>query len=383
MSEGRERWERWAALRGRRLADMLASARPEAQAASCRLRPRASLPRRAAPRRAHPCNPAAASPYSMWWELVLEARSLMPFTSLELRMDDEPTKLDLAKPLEGDNIAWRPNAMHQQVGWALALVAGACPASCWGTAGAGQARELAGGLGWDRARPAAGGALCNHLPPRPSTPQDISVTPRSAYWAPYMGAPNSNNDLISAADAIRTLTWTLNKASGEGANRRLVLDQFRCGCRGWRGGCLLGGCKCCCWPLAAHCPAGGTGSRAAPQRCAACRRFIESNPQGQHHSKLDPDELPAFLDQAAEVLRNLSVGYGLWAYRAYRRNELHNGAFQQRLEGWGVDGCCGWPVDTDAENVSGLISLLARCCKWCLPALRRAWHGRAPCSLGR
>lgn len=56
--------------------------------------------------------------------------------------------------------------------------------------------------------------------------QDISVTPRGAYYAPYMGAPN-NNDLLSSEAAIRTLTWTLNKASGEGVNRRVVLDQFR------------------------------------------------------------------------------------------------------------------------------------------------------------
>ena len=92
----------------------------------------------------------------------------------------------------------------------------------------------------------------------------------------------------------------------------------------------------------------------AGRRRAPCCRFIESNPQGRHHSRLDPEQLPAFLDQATEVLQNMSVGYGLWAYRAYRRNELHNGAFQQRLEGWGVDGCCGWPVDTDAENVGAL-----------------------------
>jgi hypothetical protein len=59
-------------------------------------------------------------------------------------------------------------------------------------------------------------------------PQDISVTPRGAYYAPYMGAPN-NNDLLSSEAAIRTLTWTLNKASGEGVNRRVVLDQFRWG----------------------------------------------------------------------------------------------------------------------------------------------------------
>jgi hypothetical protein len=105
-------------------------------------------------------------------------------------------------------------------------------------------------------------------------------------------------------------------------------------------------------------------------------RFIESNPQGKHHSRLDPEQLPAFLDRAAEVLRNKSVGYGLWAYQAYRRNELHNGGFQQRLEGWGVDGCCGWPVDTDAENVR-----CPRCwhcwrCSWLEACIGARRHGR-------
>jgi hypothetical protein len=77
----------------------------------------------------------------MWWALVLEARSLMPFTSLELRMDDEPTKVDLAKPLEGDNIRWKPNAMHEQVGaggrWGR-------PGASW--AGQGAEVAAAGGL---------------------------------------------------------------------------------------------------------------------------------------------------------------------------------------------------------------------------------------------
>jgi hypothetical protein len=51
----------------------------------------------------------------MWWSLVMDARQLLPFTSMELRMDDEPGKKDLAKPLEGDNIVWQPNAMHEDV----------------------------------------------------------------------------------------------------------------------------------------------------------------------------------------------------------------------------------------------------------------------------
>lgn len=89
-----------------------------------------------------------------------------------------------------------------------------------------------------------------------------------------------------------------------------------------------------------------------PSASAHPCRFIESNPQGKHHSQVEPAQLPAFLGEATEVLKNLSVGYGLWAYRAYRRNELDNGHFQQRLDGWTVEGCCAWPIDTDSENVA-------------------------------
>ncbi len=67
---------------------------------------------------------------------------------------------------------------------------------------------------------------------------------------------------------------------------------------------------------------------------------------------MDPSQLPAFLQQAAQLLATKSVGYGLWAYRAYRRNELHNGHFQQRLEGWEVQGTGAWPMVTDAENMA-------------------------------
>lgn len=54
----------------------------------------------------------------MWWLLVLEARQYLPFMSMELRMDDEPEKVDPGLPLEGDNVRWRPNDMHEQVGQA-------------------------------------------------------------------------------------------------------------------------------------------------------------------------------------------------------------------------------------------------------------------------
>lgn len=59
----------------------------------------------------------------MWWSLVMDARQLLPFTSMELRMDDEPVKKDLAKPLEGDNVVWQPNAMHEDVSAAHLLAA--------------------------------------------------------------------------------------------------------------------------------------------------------------------------------------------------------------------------------------------------------------------
>ncbi len=54
-----------------------------------------------------------------------------------------------------------------------------------------------------------------------------------------MGAPNKH-DLIPAEAALKMLAWSLDKASGEGANRRVVLDQFR-----WGGGEGLAGLAVC------------------------------------------------------------------------------------------------------------------------------------------
>jgi hypothetical protein len=118
-------------------------------------------------------------------------------------------------------------------------------------------------------------------------PQDISVTPRGAYYAPYMGAPN-NNDLLSSEAAIRTLTWTLNKASGEGVNRRVVLDQFRWG-EGAGQGCDAVRCTAVhttCWCLHLHVCMCSSASQRPPSTSAPVRMGrSHALPRCIHHAR--------------------------------------------------------------------------------------------------
>ena len=50
--------------------------------------------------------------------------------------------------------------------------------------------------------------------------------------------------------------------------------------------------------------------------------------------RIDPAQMEAFLEGAAALLEEYSIGYGLWAYRDYPDTALYNGSFELGLNGW-------------------------------------------------
>jgi hypothetical protein len=108
------------------------------------------------------------------------------------------------------------------------------------------------------------------------------------YWAPFWGARNEGERLrASESTALLThLLESLNKFS----DVPLFLDQFN---------------------------------------------FLDNTPGFERNATIRTEELPAFLEQAACVLRNKHVrGYALWTGRDYRESPLFNPAFVYGMDGW-------------------------------------------------
>jgi len=116
---------------------------------------------------------------------------------------------------------------------------------------------------------------------------------RGSYWGAYYGA-NNQGELLSAKTALRNFEHMLDSVSDHGKNINHVVEQFN---------------------------------------------FVDNTPgYVGHHARIDKDELPAFLKGAAELLKQKSRGYGLWAYRDYVDSAIYNSSFELGLRGWDHQG---------------------------------------------
>jgi hypothetical protein len=114
---------------------------------------------------------------------------------------------------------------------------------------------------------------------------------RYSYWAPFMGAENVGEEL-NAEHAARLFDYMLQEVSERGENTRHVVDQFN---------------------------------------------FVDEAPKFKGiHAEIKRDEVSAFLELAAPLLKRLSSGYGVWAYRDYCQNVLYNPRFLMGMLGWEV-----------------------------------------------
>jgi len=116
---------------------------------------------------------------------------------------------------------------------------------------------------------------------------------RGSYWGAYYGARNQG-ELLSASEALRHFDSMLDEVSDHGKNTNHVVEQFN----------------------------------------------IADNTPGfaGHHAQIEKEDLPAFLEGAAKLLKQKSRGYGLWAYHNYVDSAIYNASFELDLRGWETQG---------------------------------------------
>lgn len=113
--------------------------------------------------------------------------------------------------------------------------------------------------------------------------------PRYLYWGPFYGMTNQG-ERISARTAQDGLRHLLQRFKGP---RRPVIDQFN---------------------------------------------FTDETLDfASHNARIRDDEMPVFITGSADMIRQETSGYWLWAYRDYRENWLVNPSFQRQGAGWEVD----------------------------------------------
>ena len=116
---------------------------------------------------------------------------------------------------------------------------------------------------------------------------------RGSYWGAYYGA-NNQGELLDASVALRHFDYMLDEVSDHGKNTKHIVEQFN---------------------------------------------FADNTPGFVgHHAQIEEDELPAFLEGAAQLLKQKSRGYGLWAYRDYVDSAIYNASFELDLHGWETQG---------------------------------------------
>jgi len=136
---------------------------------------------------------------------------------------------------------------------------------------------------------------------------------RGVYWGPYWGE-TGDGQKISARKALRTFKRFLKTVSNKGRNTKFVLEQLN---------------------------------------------FVDNTPGFEHTASIADDQLKPFFEGAVPLLKKYTQGYGLWAYRNYAENLLHNSSFELDLDGWQHDGASVIKGDGDNQILlekSGYIS---------------------------
>ena len=66
--------------------------------------------------------------------------------------------------------------------------------------------------------------------------------------------------------------------------------------------------------------------------------FTDNTPGFEENPRLRGEELAPYLTGAAEVLKDRTIGYGIWTYRDYGNNMLYNSQFALEKSGWTTAG---------------------------------------------
>jgi len=128
---------------------------------------------------------------------------------------------------------------------------------------------------------------------------------RGSYWGAYYGA-NNQGELLNASVALRHFDYMLDEVSDHGKNTNHIVEQFN---------------------------------------------FADNTPGFVgHHAQIKEEELPAFLEGAAQLLKQKSRGYGLWAYRDYVDSAIYNASFELGLHGWETQGNVSIVENADGDQ---------------------------------
>ena len=66
--------------------------------------------------------------------------------------------------------------------------------------------------------------------------------------------------------------------------------------------------------------------------------FTDNTVGYEHNAQLRDDEKSLYLDGVAPILKNSTMGYGIWTYRDYGDNKLFNAQFALGMDGWRFSG---------------------------------------------
>ena len=127
---------------------------------------------------------------------------------------------------------------------------------------------------------------------------------RGSYWGAYYGAHNQG-ELLSANEALHNFEFMLNEVTDHGNNTNHIVEQFN---------------------------------------------FVDNTPGFTGHAKIEKTELAAFLEGAANLLKEKSRGYGLWAYKDYVDSAIYNASFELGMRGWDSEGETEVVDNTDMDK---------------------------------
>jgi len=137
---------------------------------------------------------------------------------------------------------------------------------------------------------------------------DMAITDdqlRGTYWAPYNGAKNTG-EFLTASQALFNFDYKLNEITDRGKNINHFVEQFN---------------------------------------------FVDNTPAfAGYHAQIEPGELSAFLEGSADLLKQKSMGYGLWAYRGYPDSAIYNSSFELGLRGWDLQGEAATVTNDDGDQ---------------------------------
>lgn len=77
--------------------------------------------------------------------------------------------------------------------------------------------------------------------------------------------------------------------------------------------------------------------------------FTDNTPGFEENPKLDEAQMPIYLTQCAPILKEKTMGYGIWTYRDYGNNMIYNSQFALEKTGWTSSGRTQ-PVSRDGSN---------------------------------